>query len=76
MPPTEVLSSKLRYQEAVTLIQEDIYKGKYLVNERLPGLKELSKSLQMNMPSVRRALKELQEDGVVNIRHGSGTLLR
>jgi GntR family transcriptional regulator, transcriptional repressor for pyruvate dehydrogenase complex len=44
--------------------------------DRLPSVKSLAESFSVATPTVREALRRLQANGVVEIRHGSGVYLR
>lgn len=68
-------SRQLRYRQAMSVLEQQIRTGRFGPGERLPAMRELSSSLDMNMLTVRKALKELAAKGVVDIRHGSGTFV-
>jgi DNA-binding transcriptional regulator YhcF (GntR family) len=73
---SQVIKSGPRYQRAMKSIAESIALGRYAPGQKLPGLKELSRDLGMNYLTVRRALLELAEKGMVDIRHGVGTFVQ
>lgn len=67
-------------QAAYTLLYErlkqDIRAGKYPVGTPLPTETELERLAGVSRTTVRRAMKALAEDGLVDIRQGRGTLVR
>ena len=58
------------------VVSEAIRLGRYAPGEKLPGMKEMSRELGMNFLTVRRAMMELADKGIVNIRHGAGTFVQ
>ncbi|MEY4577457.1 MAG: hypothetical protein RL701_2160 [Pseudomonadota bacterium] len=64
-PPsrTETIAAKLRTQ---------ILSGKYEPGERLPSERELAQKTGANRASVREALKQLEQLGMITIRPGGG----
>ena len=58
------------------VVCEGIRLGKYAPGQKLPGMKEMSRELGMNFLTVRRAMMELADKGIVNIRHGAGTFVQ
>ena len=65
-----------RYQQAMEAVREGIRLGKYAPGQKLPGMKEMSRTLGMNFLTVRRAMMELADKGIVTIRHGAGTFVQ
>ena len=54
----------------------EIIAGKYRQTGRLPSEAQFVKRFGVSRPTVGRALKDLQEQGLVNRRKGSGTYVR
>jgi GntR family transcriptional repressor for pyruvate dehydrogenase complex len=54
-------------------LREAILLGRYRPSERLPPQRALAADLQVNMASVREALKRLEQLRLVEVRHGDGT---
>ncbi|HTI71406.1 MAG TPA: GntR family transcriptional regulator [Candidatus Limnocylindria bacterium] len=54
----------------------EIGSGKYQAKGRLPSEAQLVKRFEVSRPTVGRALKDLQEQGLVERRKGSGTYIR
>lgn len=57
-------------------LREDILRGRYQPGQRLPAERELASRLAVNRGSVREALKQLEQLGLVEIRRGDGALVR
>jgi GntR family transcriptional regulator, transcriptional repressor for pyruvate dehydrogenase complex len=54
-------------------LRRSILSGEYRAGERLPTQRALAADLQVNMATVREALKRLQQLRLVEIRHGDAT---
>lgn len=54
----------------------EILAGKYRQNGRLPSETQLVKRFDVSRPTIGRALRSLQEEGLVERRAGSGTYVR
>jgi GntR family transcriptional repressor for pyruvate dehydrogenase complex len=54
-------------------LREAILAGRYRPGERLPSQRALAADLQVNMASVREALKRLEQLRLVDVRHGDAT---
>jgi GntR family transcriptional regulator, transcriptional repressor for pyruvate dehydrogenase complex len=55
---------------------EAILGGRYRPGERLPTQRTLAAELEVNMASVREALKRLEQLRLVEVRHGDATRVR
>src|SRR4051794_1326648 len=49
---------------------EDVLSGRYEPGEKLPTQRALAAELDVNMASVREAVKRLEQLGLVEVRHG------
>lgn len=49
--------------------------GTLAAHEQLPPVKVLAKTLKINFQTVRKAYQELENDGLLNIKHGEGTFI-
>jgi GntR family transcriptional regulator, transcriptional repressor for pyruvate dehydrogenase complex len=49
---------------------EDVLSGRYEPGEKLPTQRALASELDVNMASVREAVKRLEQLGLVEVRHG------
>lgn len=54
-------------------LREAILSGRYLPGERLPPQRALAADFEVNMASVREALKRLEQLRLVDVRHGDAT---
>lgn len=60
----------------VDTLKKHIANGAYVVGEKLPTQHELAKALDVGRSSIREAMRELQVLGLVELRSGSGAVLR
>jgi LacI family transcriptional regulator len=74
-PGSRVVSPRLRYGEAVSLLAKDLRERKYAVGDKLPTLRELSSAMGMNHRTVRRGIEQLVRDGVLEVRRGVGVFV-
>ncbi len=61
--------------ELVDAIAADIRSGRLVLGERLPGTRELAKTLGLNRKTVVAAFAELEAEGWVRLRAGSGAFV-
>src|ERR1700757_862849 len=54
-------------------IERGIAEGRFAPGERLPGETEIAETYRVNRHTVRRALADLSERGLVRAERGSGT---
>jgi GntR family transcriptional regulator, transcriptional repressor for pyruvate dehydrogenase complex len=54
-------------------LREAILSGEYRAGDRLPTQRALAADLQVNMATVREALKRLEQLRLVDVRHGDAT---
>ncbi|HEY4601614.1 MAG TPA: GntR family transcriptional regulator [Cerasibacillus sp.] len=67
--------SRQLYLQVIDKIKDDIAKGKYKENEKLPSEYELSKQLGVSRATLREALRLLEEENVITRKHGVGTFI-
>jgi GntR family transcriptional regulator len=60
------------YQQLMQQIRHGMDTGALRAGERLPTIRKLAELLVINPNTVVRAYRELQHEGVVELRHGSG----
>jgi len=65
-----------KYASVFELLQREILEGKYSHGRRLPSEAELARRHKVSRPTAARALRELQQLGVIVRRVGSGSFLR
>jgi GntR family transcriptional regulator len=57
-------------------IKHGIETGALREGEQLPTIRKLAEDLVMNPNTVVRAYRELEHDGVIELRHGSGAFIK
>lgn len=60
------------YQQLMQQIRHGVETGALRAGERLPTIRNLAEELVVNANTVVRAYRELQHEGVVELRQGSG----
>jgi GntR family transcriptional repressor for pyruvate dehydrogenase complex len=65
-----------RTQAIAGMLRDEILRGDYQPGERLPAERDLASRLGVNRGSVREALKQLEQMGLVATRRGEGTTVR
>ena len=65
-----------KYQEIVLDLRKAITLGEYKEGQRLPSEAELVKRFSTSRITVQRALKDLQHQGLIDRRAGSGTFVK
>lgn len=63
------------YQQLTSQIRLLVSSGRLLAGEQLPAVRKLAESLLINPNTVARAYRELESDGVVVSRRGSGVFV-
>jgi DNA-binding GntR family transcriptional regulator len=64
------------YRKVVRVLKDEILKGVYPVGTQLPTEGELSDRFDVSRHTVREALRQLRDDGLVSSRRGAGTTVR
>ena len=63
------------YRQLTDQIREGVARGKLTPGDRLPSVRELSRTLVVNPNTIARAYTELERDGVLNTRPGLGVFV-
>ncbi len=63
------------YQQVADGIKELIARGKLEQGATLPSVRQLASDLGVNLNTIATAYRELQKDGLIVIRHGSGSVV-
>ncbi|OCL27727.1 transcriptional regulator [Orenia metallireducens] len=63
------------YYQLENIIREKVEKGDYAVEEQIPSERELSDIFKLSRMTVRRALNELVEEGILYRKRGQGTFV-
>lgn len=74
LPWTEV--HMLKYEELVATLLDELARGVYQKGDRLPTTPELCKRYGVSNTTVKRAMDELEMQGVVARRRGSGVYIK
>ncbi|HOO27529.1 MAG TPA: GntR family transcriptional regulator [Lachnospiraceae bacterium] len=70
------MSNKLpSYLQVYHQLKQDILHGKYKVGEMLPVESDLEKIFSVSRITIRKAVKLLNEDKLVNVKQGRGTMV-
>lgn len=64
------------YQNVINLLKNRLNSSIYNIGDLLPSEKELAEHYDVSRNTLRKALKTLEEEGMIERRHGSGTYLR
>ena len=63
------------YLQLMEQIKHGIETGALRAGDQLPTIRKLSEDLVMNPNTVVRAYRELQHEGIIELRHGSGAYI-
>ncbi len=63
------------YRQIVEQVREAVARGRVAPEERLPSVRELSRTLVVNPNTVARAYSELEREGILNTRQGLGVFV-
>ncbi len=63
------------YQQIVNQVREGVARGSLTAGERLPSVRELSKTLVVNPNTIARAYTELEREGTLLTRPGLGVFV-
>lgn len=64
------------YKQLKDLLLQEIKEGIYKANQKIPTELELSEKYQISRMTVRKALAELVEEGVLAKKQGKGTFVQ
>jgi len=63
------------YLQLIEQVKHAIDTGAIRPGEQLPGIRPLAEELVINPNTVARAYRELEHDGVIELRHGAGAFV-
>ena len=63
------------YIQIMNLIKIDIVKGNLKAGEKLPSVREMSSTLQVNPNTLQRAYQELEREGITYTERGTGNFV-
>jgi GntR family transcriptional regulator len=64
------------YLQLVERLKHSIATGAIKAGEQLPSVRRMAEDLVINPNTVVRAYRDLESDGIVELRHGSGVFVR
>lgn len=76
MPPSQPGGALPIYLQISEMLIRDIAAGRLLDGSRLPPERELAKSLEISVGTLRKALSELENRSLLERRQGSGNYIR
>jgi GntR family transcriptional regulator len=78
MPQARAIRSERRplFEAISAALRREIEAGRFAKIDVLPGERELSEMLEVSRTTLRRAIAELVDEGVLFHRHGAGTFVR
>lgn len=71
----DLKSRKSIYEQVMDQLKEQIMTGQMATGEKLPSVRELSKSITVNPNMVQKAYRELERQGYVYTTSGVGTFV-
>ena len=64
------------YVQLVELLKHSIDTGSIKAGDQLPSVRRMAEQLLINPNTVVRAYRDLESEGIVELRHGSGVFVR
>jgi GntR family transcriptional regulator len=64
------------YVQLMEQVKHAVETGALRENDQLPTIRKLAEDLVMNPNTVVRAYRELQHEGVIELKHGSGAYIK
>ena len=71
----DLKSRKSIYEQVMDQLKEQIMTGQMATGDKLPSVRELSKSITVNPNTVQKAYRELERQGYVYTTSGVGTFV-
>lgn len=63
------------YQQIIDQVKRDIAIGRLAKDERLPTVRQLAGQLAINPNTISKAYREMEQEGIITTRPGSGTFV-
>jgi GntR family transcriptional regulator len=63
------------YLQLIEQVKHAVETGALRAGEQLPGIRALSEDLVINPNTVAKAYRELEREGVIELRHGAGAFI-
>jgi GntR family transcriptional regulator len=64
------------YQQLMENVKHAIETGALRTGDQLPAMRKVAEDLVMNPNTVARAYRELEHEGIIELKHGSGAYVR
>lgn len=71
----ENASSRPVYQQIIDQVKRDIALGRLLKDEKLPTVRQLAKQLTINPNTIAKAYRQLEQEGIIVTKPGSGAFV-
>ena len=68
-------SGRAVYQQIIDQIKRDIALGRLLKDEKLPTVRQLAGQLAINPNTIAKAYRQLEREGIIVTRPGTGTFV-
>ena len=65
-----------RYEQIAEILEKKIQNGEWQIDQKIPGELELAKEYHVGRSTIRETLNILQQKGIIDKRHGSGTYVK
>lgn len=69
-------ASGVGYRELALLLRERITSGRLRPGDRMPSETDLTNEYGVNRSTVRRAVRELEDEGLIDVHHGYASRVR
>ncbi|CAK7004806.1 MAG: HTH-type transcriptional repressor NanR [Desulfovibrio sp.] len=76
MAPLQEIKKIIVHDAIIESVTDYVKASGLAIGDRIPSERALAERLKVSRPSVRGALKALESEGVLEIRHGGGTYLK
>jgi GntR family transcriptional regulator len=64
------------YLQLIEQVKHAIETGAIRAGEQLPSVRQMAEDLVINPNTVARAYRELEHEGIIELKHGSGAFIR
>lgn len=63
------------YRQLMEHVKHSVETGAMRPGEQLPGIRPLAEELVMNANTIAKAYRELEHEGIIELRHGAGAFI-
>ncbi len=70
-----IKTKQLKHHEIITYLSEEIAKGGFQPGQRIPTEHELAKAFNASRPTIGKALRDLQKQGLIYRKQGAGSFV-